>query len=102
MYFVVSLSISDFSNKAISRTYQSPLVLYLIVMPNEINIWGPAQIWTKSNMVPTRSIHSLGSAILLVGELVMFVFCFKFRSNCTLFFGVFAPYVVLLCKMYLD
>ena len=27
MYFIFSLSISDFSNKAIPRTYQSPLVL---------------------------------------------------------------------------
>ena len=26
MYFIFSLSISDFSNKAIPRTYQSPLV----------------------------------------------------------------------------
>ena len=29
MYFIFSLSISDFSNKAIPRTYQSPLVCTL-------------------------------------------------------------------------
>ena len=32
MYFIFSVSISDFSNKAIPRTYQSPLVMEKIYL----------------------------------------------------------------------
>ena len=38
MYFIFSLSISDFSNKAIPRTYQSPLV-YKTVSPKSQVKW---------------------------------------------------------------